>query len=62
MVLYPIIRLYKVNLFDWSAERRLQWEQRALKAPQERSDEEIEAVPTKKRPLGAEITGIQHVF
>ena len=26
---------------------RLQWEQRELKAPQERSDEEIEAVPTE---------------
>ncbi len=30
---------------DWSGRQRLQREQRELKAPQERSDEEIEAVP-----------------
>ena len=32
---------------DWSGRRRLQREQRELKAPQERSDEEIEAVPAE---------------
>jgi len=32
---------------DWSAERRLQREQRELKTPQERSDEEAEAVPAE---------------
>ena len=32
---------------DWSGNRRLQREQRELKAPQERSDEEIEVVPAE---------------
>ena len=36
-----------VDCIGWSGRRRLQWEQHELKAPQERSDEEIEAVPTK---------------
>ena len=36
VVFYPIIRLYKAKLVDWSARWRLQWEQRELKAPQER--------------------------
>ena len=36
--------VYSVN---WSGRRRLQREQRELKAPQERSDEEIEAVPAE---------------
>lgn len=33
---------------DWSGRQRLQREQRELKAPQERSDEEIEAVPAER--------------
>jgi len=36
VVFYPIIRLYKAELIDWSARRRLQWEQHELKATQER--------------------------
>ncbi len=32
---------------DWSGRQRLQREKRELKAPQERSDEEIEAVPAE---------------
>ena len=36
-----------INSVDWSGRRRLQREQRELKAPQERSDEEIEAVPAE---------------
>jgi len=32
---------------DWSGERRLQREQHELKTPQERSDEEAEAVPAE---------------
>ena len=36
-----------MDFVDWRARRRLQWEQRELKAPQERSDEEIEAVPAE---------------
>ena len=35
-------------LVDWSRRQRLQREQRELKAPQERSDEEIEAVPADR--------------
>ncbi|MCG3087512.1 hypothetical protein [Sporosarcina cyprini] len=33
---------------DWSARQRPQQEQRELKAPQEGSDEEIEAVPAER--------------
>ncbi len=36
---------------DWSGRQRLQREQRELKAPQERSDEEIEAVPAESACL-----------
>ena len=36
-----------MKLVDWSGGWRLQREQRELKAPQERSDEEIEAVPAE---------------
>ncbi|MFJ7827076.1 hypothetical protein [Psychrobacillus sp. NPDC096623] len=39
--------LYKVDLIDWRARRRLQWEQREPKTPQESRDEEIKAVPTE---------------
>ena len=41
------IRLLECVSVDWSGRRRLQREQRELKAPQERSDEEIEAVPAE---------------
>jgi len=44
---YFTIRLFKVDFVDWSARRRLQREQHELKAPQERSDEEIEAGPAE---------------
>ncbi len=39
--------------------RRLLWEQRELKAPQEQSDEEIEAVPHGKRPHKAKINFVR---
>ena len=45
--LWSIISCNTTHLIDWSEMWRLQWEQRELKAPQERSDEEIEAVPTE---------------
>ena len=41
---------FKVKIYshiDWSVTRRLQREKRELKAPQERSDEEIEAAPAE---------------
>jgi hypothetical protein len=39
-----------MKLVDWSAGRRLQRNQHQPKAPQERSDEEIEVMPAGKRP------------
>jgi len=36
-----------IIVVDWSGRRRLQREQRELKTPQERSDEEAEAVPAE---------------
>ena len=47
MFLLLNIRLLQCVSVDWSGRRRLQREQRELKAPQERSDEEIEAVPAE---------------
>ena len=41
------IRILEGITADWSGRQRLQREQRELKAPQERSDEEIEAVPAE---------------
>ena len=38
---------FSEDFVDWSGRQRLQREQRELKAPQERSDEEIEAVPAE---------------
>ena len=38
----------RLTVVDWSGRQRLQREQRELKAPQERSDEEIEAVPAER--------------
>jgi len=48
-------------LVDCSGERRLQREQRELKAPQERSDEEIEAVPAESVRSERKSTGLNEV-
>ena len=45
--MFVISRSFIKNKIDWSGNRRLQREQRELKAPQERSDEEIEVVPAE---------------
>ena len=45
LIIRPVY--FKQVSLDCSARRRLQWEQHELKAPQEQSDEEIEAVPTE---------------
>jgi hypothetical protein len=44
-----------MKLVDWSVGWRLQRNQHQPKAPQERSDEEIEVMPAGKRPPETEI-------
>ncbi|MCM3743159.1 hypothetical protein M3193_03300 [Sporosarcina luteola] len=41
---------------DWSGRRRLQREKHELKAPQEQSDEEIEAMPAESVRLKRKAT------
>jgi hypothetical protein len=55
---------FKSDSVDWSGRRRLQREQRELKAPEERSDEEIEAVSAESVRLERKSTlfGLNYII
>ena len=58
----PLKNLYfSYNPIDWSGNRRLQREQRELKTPQERSDEEAEAVPAESVRLKRKSMAVERV-
>ena len=52
-----------MELVDWRGGRRLQREQHGLKTPQERSDEEAEAVPAESvRPERKSTVGFKTAY